>query len=301
MSAIPIRSIGLLGNPDKEEIRGAIEEIIDFGDRNGLDVRLSRQLSRLTEREDHKVRSAQLVREVDVVIALGGDGTMLRAARTIGIARTPLLGINLGSLGYLTDVPLEKLRSSLERLVSGDYRLDERARVETTIWRDGREVDTFAGLNDIVVNMGPQPRALDMEVKLESVSLGRFLGDGIIVATPTGSTAYNLSAGGPICHSEVTCLLLTPLCPHSLAIRPLVVPKGEGIELLLHYVGPGAVITADGQRHGNLQAGDRLTFNLQEKQVRLVKFMPGNFYEVMRRKLNWGAPKRRGGGDQDAD
>jgi NAD+ kinase len=237
---------------------------------------------------------------VDVVIALGGDGTMLRAARAIGDSGTPLLGINLGSLGYLTDVSSSELDQALDRLLSGDYHLEARSRVHCLAWRDGRQAADYTALNDIVVNMGPLPRALDLELRLDGESLGRFLGDGIVLSTPTGSTAYSLSAGGPICHSAVPCLLLTPICPHSLGMRPLIVADGIKIELFLHEVGQGATLTADGQEAATLLNDDLLTFRLAPHGVQLVKFPQSNFYRVLRRKLRWGAPERHGNGDDDA-
>jgi len=238
----------------------------------------------------------EFVREADIVVALGGDGTMLQAAREIGSTRKPLLGINLGSLGYLTDVPLTGLASALDRLLAGDYYLSSRYRVAGAAWRGEASVAETTALNDIVVNMGPHPRALDMEVRIDGASLSRFLGDGLIVSTPTGSTAYNLAAGGPICHPAVAALMLTPICPHSLGMRPLIVPNEKDIELLLHEVGDGATLTADGRQAATLRAGDRIVYHLADDWVHLVKFPQSNFFEVMRRKLKYGAPRRRSRG-----
>ena len=220
---------------------------------------------------------------------------MLRASRVLGLSGVPLLGVNLGSLGYLTDVPLEELSSAVEQLVAGKYHIDTRSRVYCSVWRQGTKIATAGALNDLVVNMGPLPRALDMELQMDGDSLGRFLGDGIIVSTPTGSTAYNLSAGGPICQSTVDCLLVAPICPHSLGMRPLIVASGTKIELILHETGEGAVLTADGQRTNTLANGDRLAFREAHREVNLVKFPESSFYRVMRHKLNWGGTRRRFG------
>jgi NAD+ kinase len=230
---------------------------------------------------------------VDAVIALGGDGTMLRAGRVLGLTGVPLLGVNLGSLGYLTDVPLDELGEAVDKLLTGDYLIDKRSRVYCSIWKDGARVARASALNDLVVNMGPLPRALDMELMMDGDSIGRFLGDGIIISTPTGSTAYNLSAGGPICHSDVPCLLVAPICPHSLGVRPLIVSQGTRIELLIHETGDGAVLTADGQKTQVLSDGDRVVFRQADREVNLVKFPQSSFYRVMRHKLKWGATARR--------
>ncbi len=288
-----IKSIGLFGNPDKEGIRSAIRFVREHCSQEKVAVLLTRKMARTTGEPDSGHEPEDLVAQVDVVVALGGDGTMLRAARAIGNTGTPLLGINLGSLGYLTDVPIEKVDQALSQLLAGQYHLEERSRVVCTAWRGRAQLVTLSALNDVVLNMGPVPRALELEVLLEGESLGRFLGDGLIVSTPTGSTAYNLSAGGPICHSTVSCLLLTPICPHSLGMRPLIVSPDIDIEVLLHVVGSGAALSADGQETHTLHNGDRLSFGFADSSVHLVKFPHSNFYRVMRHKLNWGAPDRR--------
>ncbi len=223
---------------------------------------------------------------------------MLRAARVLGLTGVPLLGVNMGSLGYLTDVPLDELDESLDRLLKGDFHLDTRARVYCSVWRDGQKYSNANALNDLVVNMGPLPRAIDMELLMDGNSLGRFLGDGVIFSTPTGSTAYSLSAGGPICHPEVPCLLVAPICPHSLGIRPLIVAKDTKLELILHETGEGAILTADGQKTTVLANGDRLIFKEAFDEVTLVKFADSDFYRVMRHKLAWGGPSRRFSGNK---
>ncbi len=289
-----IRRLGLFGG---DRSHPQIAETVAFIRRRCAEaevgVAVTTELARVAGEDSTAVSAAELVRGCDVIIALGGDGTMLHAAREIGVQRVPLLGINLGSLGYLTDVPLTGLTEAVDRLLAGDFYLSERYRVTGAAWREQQLLAESRALNDIVVNMGPRPRALDMEVRIDQVSLSRFLGDGLIVSTPTGSTAYNLAAGGPICHPAVAAILVTPICPHSLGMRPLIVPNERDIELVLHDVGDGATLTADGQLVVALQAGDRVVYRLGDDYVHLVKFPQGNFFGVMRRKLNYGAPRRR--------
>lgn len=290
-----IRTLGLFGNPTKPEIGTAVARIRARCGAAGVAAILAEDLAAALG-ENGGLPAGDLVERADVIVALGGDGTMLQAARAIGISRRPLLGINLGALGYLTDVPLTDLDAALDRLLAGEYCLAERSRVACGVWRGGDLLKSLTALNDVCVNMGPLPRALDMELRIDGSSLSRFLGDGLILSTPTGSTAYNLAAGGPICHPAVACLLLTPICPHSLGMRPLIVPHEKSIELILHYVGEGATMTADGQEATRLLGGDQLRFNLAEDRVCLVKFAESNFFELMGRKLNYGAPSRRGKG-----
>lgn len=293
MSAPAIRTVGLFGNPDKREIGAAIATARTMVEAAGLDLLfphcLADHLPDLGAGVDHDT----LAQRSDVIIAFGGDGTMLRAARSIGRAGPPLLGINLGSLGYLTDIPLPELPQALELLFAGDWTPTRRDRIQAVVSHRGRERMTYQALNDVVINMGALPRALDMELRLDRSALGRFLGDGLIVSTATGSTAYNLSAGGPIVHPAVPGFLVTPICPHSLAVRPIMVPNEMSVELRLHEVGQGATLTADGQAASPLQAGDRVRFQTAADPVYLVKFPNSDFFRAMRRKLQWGAIKRR--------
>jgi NAD+ kinase len=294
-SRAPIKRVGLFGNPLKSDLPGAVKTIGDLCAAASVDVFASEDLAGGVPSSIPVLPNEDLIDNVDVVIALGGDGTMLRASRVLGLSGVPLLGVNLGSLGYLTDVPLEELSSAVEQLLAGRFHIDTRSRVYCSVRREGNKIATAGALNDLVVNMGPLPRALDMELLMDGDSLGRFLGDGIIVSTPTGSTAYNLSAGGPICQSTVDCLLVAPICPHSLGMRPLIVSGDTKIELILHHTGEGAVLTADGQRTNTLASGDRLAFREAHREVNLVKFPDSSFYRVMRHKLNWGGTRRRFG------
>lgn len=290
-----IESLGLFGNPAKSDLPAAVASIRALGATHGVEILLTSELAAAIDGAGAQgLPDPELVERADVIVALGGDGTMLRAARFIGLSGVPLLGINLGSLGYLTDIRLEELEAALTRLLRGDVRLDRRARVYGEIARQG-PVSRASALNDLVVNMGPLPRALDLELTLDDQPLGRFLGDGMIFSTPTGSTAYNLSAGGPICQADLCALLITPICPHTLGMRPLIVAKDMKIELVLHEVGQGATLTADGQSAGQLVSGDRLRVWISDPEVNLIKSSRSNAYRVMRHKLGWGAPERQRG------
>ena len=287
-----LTSLGLFANPTKDDLPPALETIRDLCAEAGVRVMASQDLEASVPDGIACVPNAELVAGSELIVALGGDGTMLRAARLLGTSGVPLLGVNLGSLGYLTDVPVKGLDEALRKVLAGDFLLETRSRVYCSLWRDGERIATHNALNDLVVNMGPLPRALDMELILDEFPVGIFLGDGIIVSTPTGSTAYNLSAGGPICHWALPGLVVTPICPHSLDIRPVIVSNETKIELVLHETGEGAVLTADGQRSDILENGDRLVFRQSDREVNLVKFPQSNFYRVMRHKLHWGGHHR---------
>lgn len=290
--AVP-RTVGLLGNAAKPELPPAIVTAQAACRTYGVRLLAATELAGAVPAEVPLFEPAELVAAVDVIIAFGGDGTMLRAARAVGGTEVPLLGVNLGSLGYLTDIPLPELTRAFAQLVAGDFHLEDRAQVGCAVRRGGEVVARLTALNDLVINMGPLPRAIEMELRLDGDSLGHFLGDGVVVSTPTGSTAYNLSAGGPICQTSVPCLLIAPICPHALGMRPLVVPESTRIEIVVLRTGEGALLTTDGQETFTLADGDHLEFALADQRVRLVKFPQSSFYRVMRHKLNWGGPRRR--------
>jgi NAD+ kinase len=292
-----IRHLGLCGNPHKGDLQPAVSTLLDICRERGVRVSVCRELAAALDDSGHAVADVEEhVVSADIVVAMGGDGTMLRAARSIGDRGTPLLGINLGSLGYLTDIPVDAMPTALARVLDGDYILVGRSRVQCTLWRDHVIAATAAGLNDVVVNMGPLPRTLDLELRVGGTSLGRFLGDGVIFATATGSTAYSLSAGGTICQPDLPGLLVTPICPHSLGVRPLILNDRLDIELVLHETGEGGTLTADGQVATPLQNEDRLSCRLTPPTVRLVKFHDSDFFEVLRHKLHWGVtPRLRAG------
>ncbi len=291
-----IGHVGLCGNPLKEDLRPAVNVVLDLCRRRGVGVSVCRDLADLLGREPRGAAADAAAAQADVMVAMGGDGTMLRAARMIGDRGTPLLGINLGSLGYLTDVPVEDLETAMNRVLEGDFVIVGRSRVHCSVWRSGGLRAEVAGLNDVVVNMGALPRTLDLELRVGGTSLGRFLGDGVIFATATGSTAYSLSAGGTICQPDLPGLLVTPICPHSLGVRPLILNDHRDIELVLHEAGEGATLTADGQVATPLDSGDRLNCRLTPPEVRLIKFHDSDFFQVLRHKLRWGAtPRLRAG------
>ena len=287
-----IECLGLFANPGKNDLPPAISMIHDLCGKAGVRVVASEDLASSLPEGVETLPNEELVHCSDTVVALGGDGTMLRAARILGTSGVPLLGVNLGSLGYLTDVPVKELSTAISRLLAGDCHLETRSRVSCTVMRENRKIGESSALNDLVVNMGHLPRALDMELVLDEYPVGRFLGDGIIVSTPTGSTAYSLSAGGPICHWAIPGLVVTPICPHSLDIRPVIVASSSKIEVIVHEAGDGAVLVADGQEFEVLHSGDRLEFGQPNSEINLVKFPQSNFYTVLRHKLNWGGHHR---------
>jgi NAD+ kinase len=222
------------------------------------------------------------------VIVLGGDGTLLAAARIFASTGTPILSVNLGYLGFLTEVRLADLYSTLESWCAGCHDLDERAMLHAELWRGGTRHSSYEALNEIVVSKGDIARMGEFAVELDGKKVARFRADGVIVSTPTGSTAYTLAANGPILTPDVDALVVVPICPHLLTLRPIVV-RGDA-QLVVRVVGiPNlALLTVDGQQAVELQLGDELRCHRSSNTVKLVRLSEGGFFEALRSKLSWG-------------
>lgn len=225
---------------------------------------------------------------VDMIVVLGGDGTLLSVARLIGELRTPILGVNLGSLGFLTEITRAELFPVLEQIVQGDFNVSERMRLEAFIRRNGELVGRYRVLNDIVINKGALARIIDMEVLVDDAYLTTFKADGLIVATPTGTTAYNLAAGGPIIYPGLRCLVISPICPHTLTNRPIIVSDKALIKIEVKFQDEDVVFTADGQEGMPLQGGDVVELRKSHHSTLLVKSPSKDYFEVLRTKLRWG-------------
>jgi NAD+ kinase len=225
---------------------------------------------------------------VDMVVVLGGDGTLLSVARLIGDLRTPILGVNLGSLGFLTEITRSELFPMLEQVVKGDFSVSERMRLLAVIRRDGREIARYRVLNDVVINKGALARIIDMEAWIDDIYLTTFKADGLIVSTPTGSTGYNLAAGGPIIYPGNHCHVLSPICPHTLTNRPIVVSDEAMIRIQVKSKDEDVVLTADGQEGMPLKGGDIVELRKSNHCTLLIKSPSKDYFEVLRTKLRWG-------------
>ncbi len=230
-----------------------------------------------------------LVAKVDLVVVLGGDGTLLSVARAAGPLSVPILGVNLGRLGFLTEIALDELFAALDRVLAGNARVEERMRLDVSAERDGRPLGSFLAFNDAVLNSLSFARMIDLEVFADGIAVTTYHADGLILATPTGSTAYSLSAGGPILDPSLAAIVMTPICPHTLTQRPLVLPESSRIEIEVHPRGGSVQLTADGQEGVALEEGDRVKVSRSEHAVRLVVSPFRSRYEILRTKLHWGA------------
>jgi NAD+ kinase len=223
-----------------------------------------------------------------MVVVLGGDGTLLSVARQIGDLRTPILGVNLGSLGFLTEITRSELFPMLEQVVKGDFAVSERMRLLAVIRRNGLEVARYRVLNDVVINKGALARIIDMEAWIDDAYLTTFKADGLIVSTPTGSTGYNLAAGGPIIYPGNHCHVISPICPHMLTNRPIVISDEALIRIEIKSQDEDVAFTADGQEGMPLEAGDVIELRKSNHSTLLIKSPSKDYFQVLRTKLRWG-------------
>jgi NAD+ kinase len=226
--------------------------------------------------------------EADLIVVLGGDGTMISTARLVGDGEALVLGINYGSLGYLTEFRIEEMFPALEAIFEGRYEVDRRVMLSVEHWRD--ETITAKGrvLNDVVINKSALARIIEIDVALNDLYVNSFRADGLIVSTPTGSTAYNLSAGGPIIYPSMNAMVLTPICPFTLTNRPIVIPDDAGVELKLRNENEGVVLTLDGQIGYPMESHDRVLIRKSRTTFNLVQPQNRNYFDVLRNKLQWG-------------
>jgi NAD+ kinase len=224
----------------------------------------------------------------DLVIVLGGDGTLLSAARAFAHSNIPLLSVNLGSLGFLTEVPLSDLYATLQAWCEGSAAIERRSLIHAELFSAGERTRQWDALNDVIVAKGAIARMADFAVEIDGQAVATFRADGVILSTPTGSTAYNLSAHGPIVMPTVNAMLVTPICPHLLTIRPIVVPGESAINVRVVGVPNEVYLTVDGQEAVAMHVGDEVRCWRSESSVQLLRLQPNGLFNVLRSKLKWG-------------
>jgi NAD+ kinase len=282
-----MKRIGIIAKGNKPEAIQAVKELVSwFKDRKVecvVDTALAKAVS-------HPALDKQeMPGAVEMVVVLGGDGTLLAAARALQKKPVPILGVNLGGLGFLTEITLAELYPMLEAILQGEYKTDERMLLEARVWRKGKVVDTFSVLNDVVINKGALARIIELETSVDQAYLTTFRADGLIISTPAGSTGYSLSAGGPIVYPSLHSIIITPICPHTMTNRPLIVPEEAVINVTLCSADQEVFLTLDGQVGFKMELRDRVEIKKGEGFVRLIKSPSRGYFEVLRQKLMWGA------------
>lgn len=290
------RSIGRVGIVAKSHLRAATPHLVEIGawlEARGVEPVFETATAALMPPAPARqvADKAALVGDVDMVVVLGGDGTLLSVADAIGAAGSgvPMLGINFGSLGFLTEVTLPELYPSLESALSGHVHIEDRMMLQSTTFRAGAPFADHLALNDVVITKGARSRMIDLSVSVSGEFVTRVKADGLIVATPTGSTAYNLAAGGPIVQPNMNALLLTPIAPHTLTNRPIVIPADSAVRVQPQMEDRDEVhITFDGQAGFQLQPDDDIRICRAERVLRLIRPSTRSYFSVLREKLKWG-------------
>lgn len=289
-----IERIGFVANLDKPQVGRAIRDALSIAEEEGIEVILEESVAERFGLSHTAVAAHDMAAAVDLVASFGGDGTFLRASRLVADTGTPLLGINLGSLGFLAEVRVEELDDALRSLHRGDYVLEKRHKVGAEVVRDGETVWRANALNDVVLNMGPVPRAMELELRIDDVKVGQYLADGMIVASPTGSTAYNLSAGGPIVEATMDAMVLNPICPHTLGVRPLILGPDHDVRLRLLDCENGR-LSADGQVITEVRSGDCIRYPRTDVFCYFLRLPRRNLFQIIQEKLRWGGLSRHRG------
>ncbi len=278
----------IISKPQKPELESILPELLAWLKAHDYEALLDPASAAYINASDCIDRAALPQQKPNIAIVLGGDGTLLAAARAFAHSPTPILGINLGSLGFLTEVPLAELYSALESWCANCASIEERDMMHAELVREGRVIQHWDALNDIVISKGSIARMADFSVEIDQQFVGALRADGIIVATPTGSTAYNLSAGGPIVMPSVSALVVTLICPHLLTVRPFVVPGDSTVTVHIEGIPQITYLTVDGQQAVELQLGDHVVCRRSEHSVRLLRPRRNGLFTVLRNKLSWG-------------
>ena len=282
-----IKVVGIISKPAIPHASSLVPALIQWLGERGLETRVDEETAIYLGRTDG-LRRNEVPEGAQLVIVLGGDGTLLSAARAVAGREIPLLPVNLGGLGFLTAITTDQLYPELERTFRGEQRIGPRRMLHAELIRRGEIVQSYEALNDVVISKTQFARMIDLEAFVDSQYVSTFKADGLIVATPTGSTAYSLSAGGPIVFPAVSAICITPVCPHTLTNRPVLVPETSTIELVSHATDNEAFLTVDGQVGEPLLKDDRVVCRRSEHQVLLVRPPKMFFFDVLRQKLKWG-------------
>jgi NAD+ kinase len=281
------KTAAIISKPAKPELQTITPELVEWLTTHGYHVIVDEETAVYAPGLETVARDQIAAHQPDFAVVLGGDGTLLAAARAVAKANIPILGVNLGSLGFLTEVPLSELYSTLEAVGEGICSFESRSMLNCDLVRDGKCIATYQALNDAVLSKSAIARLVNYDLYVDGVFVSNYKADGVIVATPTGSTAYSLAAGGPILMPSVDAFVITPVCPHSLTHRPLVVRDRSEIQVAVRNVDEQAFLSIDGQIGMPVTDGDYVVCRKAEYRVKILR-MRKTFFDVLRTKLKWG-------------
>jgi NAD+ kinase len=280
-----LKTIGITMNLTKLDAYSVANQLIHLLERKGIPFHLEKEMAKELEYNKDGLDLHDFPQYVDVVFVLGGDGTLLGVARQLAEYDLPILGINVGNLGFLSEAEPQDLSTAVDRVMAGDYYIEKRFMLEAELLRKGKVLESGIALNDIGIAKGSFGRMITCTVYMEGLYLGEYSGDGVIVSTPTGSTAYSLSCGGPIVWPGIHTILLTPICPHTLTSRPMILPKTTVLEVEVKAEHREIGLTIDGQIGYSVHSGDRVRVRGSSNYTQLIKWKERSFFEVVRKKL----------------
>lgn len=283
------KCVGLIGKAAGDGVAETLQTLAGYLQQIGTEIRLDEGIAGLLGDSDHPVLTrTELASTCDLAIIVGGDGTLLNAARSLAEADTAVLGVNLGRLGFLVDVSPDEMTHQLDRIMAGNFSQEDRSLLHAAVSRDGQVLSESTALNDVIVHKRDIARMIELDTWIDGHFLNTNRSDGLIVATPTGSTAYALSGGGPIVHPRLAAITLVPICPHTLSNRPVVIDDESVIEIILHEGTLEATVSCDGQVSQPLQSGDHVTVRKHSHALRLLHPTDHEYFTVLRKKLRWG-------------
>lgn len=282
-----MKRVGIIAKPHKPEVRTVLQELLPWLEARGVEPVLDVDTAGLAGMPGGQGK-ADLPGLVDLLLVLGGDGTLLSVARLVGARDVPILGVSLGGLGFLTEVTLEELYQTLDAVFQGTYEVSQRILLSVTVHRQGERIAEYVALNDAVINKGALARMIELETHIDGQYVTTFRADGLILSTPTGSTAYCLAAGGPIVYPTLRALVVAPICPHMLNFRPLVIPDAAKVEIVQGSANENAYLTLDGQVGFALRHRDVIKVVRSDHTITLLKAPGKNYFQILRTKLKWG-------------
>jgi NAD+ kinase len=288
-----MKRIGIIAKKNKPEAVAIANKLMAWLRSKKIEIYVEEEIGQLllpapSEPSLKTIKRETIPIDVEMIIVLGGDGTLLSVARQVWNKNIPILGVNLGGLGFLTEITMDELYRVLERVIQDDFEINEREVLNAAVIRRGERIAEFTVLNDAVINKGALARIIDLETTVNGEYLSTFRSDGLIISTPTGSTAYNLSAGGPIVYPSLHTIIITPICPHTLTIRPIIIPDDVKIRALLKSRSEEVLLTLDGQQGFTLEFEDVVEVGKAEGHILLIKSPYRHYFELLREKLKWG-------------
>ena len=288
-----MKRIGIVAKRNKPETVTIAGNLLEWLQPKRVEVYIEEEMAKLlspipSEHYWKSIKREEIPADIEMIIVLGGDGTLLSVARQVWNKNIPILGVNLGGLGFLTEITLDELYPVLEKVLRNDFQINEREVLNVGVVRKGERAAEFIVLNDAVINKGALARIIDLETTINGEYLSTFRSDGLIISTPTGSTAYNLSAGGPIVYPSLHTIIITPICPHTLTIRPIIIPDDVKIRALLNSRNEEVILTLDGQQGFALEFEDIVEVGKANGRILLIKSPYRQYFELLREKLKWG-------------